>query len=97
MQDEEAGNPTRDQSNPHAQRIANVTQFLRAFRLERYVYVGLGVLAALMILGLAGVMLVKGSYNWGQVTTIFGSGGLFTYSSGRLLTVFDKAWNHVFD
>ena len=97
MPDQEPGNSTQVQLNPHAQKIANVSLFLKAFRFERYVYVGLGVIAALMILGLAGAMLIKGSYNWGQLTAIFGSGGLFTFSSGRLLTVFDKAWKHVFD
>ena len=97
MSNQLPNNPTASQPNPHAQRIANVRLFLTAFRFERYVYVGLGTLAALMILGLAGVMLVNDSSNWGQVTAILGSGGLFTFSSGRLLTVFHKAWEHVFD
>ena len=96
MPDHTSELPPERQPNPYADKIEAVRQLLKEFNFERYVYVILATVAVLMILAVAGVTLFNGSANWELAGVFFGSGGLFTFSSGRLLSVFNKAWDVVF-
>lgn len=79
-----------------AQQISAVREMLSLFRVERYTYLAVNVIALLMLFASAVVLLLKPAENgmtlYAVVTALFGSSGLITYSIGRLLHMWDQAF-----
>ena len=74
------------------ERLRYAKELLKAFRLERFTYVGIsvasfGILAAALIR-----MIFAGSPNYSAVLTAFGSSGAVAFTGGRVLAM----WNRVF-
>ena len=61
------------------------------FKLERLVHLAVTSLSLAMLLGSAGVLLYKGRAGPAELTGLFGSSGLITYSAGRLLFMWNQA------
>lgn len=61
------------------------------FRLERMVHLAVTSLSLLMLLLSAAVLISKGKAGPAELTGLFGSSGLMTYSTGRLLFMWNQA------
>jgi hypothetical protein len=74
-------------------RIDALKQLLELFRLERLVYICMTVAALMILLVCAAILLFKDIPNAAVVGTgLFGSSGLITFTTGRLL----RMWNQAF-
>jgi hypothetical protein len=74
-------------------RLEAVRQLLDLFRLERMVYLGTTLLALAILIVSAVILLVKDQLNSPLIATgLFGSSGLITFTTGRLL----RMWNQAF-
>lgn len=62
-------------------RLAAVERITRLFRLERVVYLGVTVLALAMLLLSAGMLVWKGTAGPAELSMLFGSSGMITYSA----------------
>jgi hypothetical protein len=67
-----------------------VRELLREFWLERYAFLGLSVLAGLVTVYAGFEALHDKSNLRNSLGLFFGSGGVTTFTVGRLLTFFDK-------
>lgn len=72
-------------------RMDAVERLTTLFRLERLVHLAVTSLALAMLLISAGVLLYKGKAGPAELTGLFGSSGLITYSAGRLLYMWNQA------
>ena len=72
-------------------RMDVVERLTNLFRLERMVHLGVTSLSLVMLLASAGVLLYKGKAGPAELTGLFGSSGLITYSAGRLLFMWNEA------
>ena len=80
--------------NDMQSRLDAVERLLKMFRVERLTYLGVNIVALVMLLGAACyLMLSKAGQDSLYVTlpVLFGSSGLITYSMGRLLTMWNQA------
>lgn len=68
-----------------------VERLTKLFRLERMVHLAVTGLSLLMLLTSAGVLLYEGKAGPAELTGLFGSSGLITYSAGRLLVMWNEA------
>jgi hypothetical protein len=73
------------------ERLAAVERLTQLFRLERMVHLGVTSIALIMLLASAGVLLYQGEAGATELTMLFGSSGLITYSAGRLLFMWNQA------
>jgi hypothetical protein len=74
-----------------AARVDAVERLTALFRMERLVHLGVTTISLLMLLTSAGVLLSKGKAGPAELTGLFGSSGLITYSAGRLLIMWNQA------
>lgn len=72
-------------------RMEAVERLTKLFRLERMVHLGVTSVSLAMLLVVAGVLLAKGEAGPAELTGLFGSSGLITYSAGRLLVMWNQA------
>jgi hypothetical protein len=72
-------------------RMAAVERLTALFRLERMVHLGITSVSLALLLVCAGVLLVRGQAGPAELTGLFGSSGLITYSAGRLLFMWNQA------
>lgn len=72
-------------------RIDAVERLTKLFRLERIVHLGVTCLSLLILLTSAGVLLYEGKAGPAELSGLFGSSGLITYSAGRLLVMWNQA------
>ena len=72
-------------------RMDAVERLTRLFRLERIVHLSVTSLSLALLLVSAGVLLYKGQAGPAELTGLFGSSGLITYSAGRLLFMWNQA------
>jgi tetratricopeptide (TPR) repeat protein len=72
-------------------RMDAVERLTKLFQLERMVHLGVTGLSLIMLLTSAGVLLYKGKAGPAELTGLFGSSGLITYSAGRLLFMWNEA------
>ena len=72
-------------------RLQAVERLTRLFRLERMVHLVVTGLALLMLLTSAGVLIYRQQAGPAELTMLFGSSGLITYSAGRLLHMWNQA------
>ncbi len=70
-------------------RMDAVERLTKLFKVERMVHLGVTTVSLAMLLVSAGVLLLKGQAGIAELTGLFGSAGLITYSAGRLLVM----WN----
>jgi hypothetical protein len=68
-----------------------VERLTRLFRLERLVHIGVTTISLIMLLTSAGVLMFLGTAGPAELTGLFGSSGLITYSAGRLLFMWTQA------
>jgi hypothetical protein len=72
-------------------RMDAVERLTALFRLERLVHLAVTTISLAMLLLSAGILLYKGQAGPGELTGLFGSAGLITYSAGRLLFMWNQA------
>ena len=68
-----------------------VERLTNLFRLERWVYMSVTALSLAMLLTSAAVLLAQRKAGPVELTGLFGSSGLITYSTGRLLFMWNQA------
>ena len=72
-------------------RMDTVERLTKLFRLERMVYLAITILSLIILLVSAGVLLMQKKAGPGELSGLFGSSGLITYSTGRLLFMWNQA------
>jgi hypothetical protein len=75
-----------------AARVDAVERLTKLFQLERLVHLGVTCISLLILLGCTGAMVVEKKAGVAELTGLFSSSGLITYSAGRLLVMWDKAF-----
>jgi hypothetical protein len=68
-----------------------VERLTQLFKLERLVHLGVSSISLLLLLASAGALLIRGTAGPAELTGLFGSSGLITYSAGRLLFMWNQA------
>jgi len=79
------------------EKLHAMNALLEAFRPERYLNLGLAFATALIILLVFSRNLFMGDLSWAEAAAIFGSSGLGTVSTGRILSMWNQAFKVVFD
>ena len=72
-------------------RMEVVKELTNLFRFERAVYLGVSIISLVMLIGSALSLLWKGQAGAAELMMLFGSSGLITYSTGRLLFMWNEA------
>jgi len=72
-------------------RMDAVERLTKLFKLERMVHLGVTSISLAVLLVSAGLLLVKGTAGPAELTGLFGSSGLISYSAGRLLVMWNQA------
>ena len=72
-------------------RLDAVERVTKLFKTERLVYLVMTTLSLAMLLLVAGRLIYKGEASAAELTALFGSSGLITYSTGRLLYMWTQA------
>ena len=72
-------------------RMDAVERLTKLFKAERIVYLGVTSISLLILLVSAGALLLKGQAGVAELTGLFGSSGLITYSTSRLLHMWNQA------
>lgn len=72
-------------------RMDAVERLTKLFRMERLVYLIITTMSLAMLLVSAGVLLEHKGAGTVELTGLFGSSGLITYSTGRLLAMWNQA------
>ena len=73
------------------QRMEVVKELTNLFKFERMVYLGVTILSLIMLIGSALSLMIKDQAGPAELTMLFGSSGLITYSAGRLLFMWNEA------
>jgi hypothetical protein len=74
-----------------ALRMNAVERLTQLFKLERLVHLVVTSISLLMLLTSAAVLMFRGTAGPAELTGLFGSSGLITYSAGRLLFMWTQA------
>ena len=72
-------------------RMDAVERLTKLFKAERMVYLGVTSISLIILLISAGALLLKGQAGVAELSGLFGSSGLITYSTGRLLLMWNQA------
>lgn len=72
-------------------RLQAVERLTSLFRFERFVYLGTTGVALLMLLASAGSLIYREHAGAAELTLLFGSSGLITFTAGRLLQMWNQA------
>ena len=72
-------------------RVRAIERLTKLFRLERIVHLSVTTFALVMLLANAGMLLVRREAGPAELTLLFGSSGLITYSANRLLFMWNQA------
>ena len=73
------------------QRMDAVERLTRLFRMERMVHLAVTTISLIMLLSSAAPLIIKGEAGTVELSLMFGSSGLITYSAGRLLAMWNQA------
>lgn len=73
------------------ERVKAVERLTLLFRAERLVYLAVTGLSLLLLLTAAGLMIRDRRAGGAELTLMFGSSGLITYTAGRLLSMWTQA------
>jgi hypothetical protein len=77
-------------------RMEIARDIVQLFNPERYTYMVLSAVAALIVIVECGIAIHSQSLMSTTGVTLFGSGGVVTFNLGRLLTMFNKVIEKVF-
>jgi len=72
-------------------RMDAVERLTKLFKMERMVYLAVTSLSLAMLLLSAGLLIARGKAGAAELTGLFGSSGLITYTTGRLLYMWNQA------
>ena len=72
-------------------RMDAVERLTKLFRMERVVYLVVTSISLAMLVLSASLLIVKGKAGPAELTGLFGSSGLITYTAGRLLYMWNQA------
>ena len=72
-------------------RLQAVERLTKLFRPERIVHLLVTALALVLLVGNAAVLIVRREAGPAELTLLFGSSGLITYSANRLLFMWNQA------
>jgi len=72
-------------------RVRAVERLTRLFRAERFVYLSVTFLSLALLLTAAALMIREKQAGSVELTLMFGSSGLVTYTAGRLLSMWNQA------
>jgi len=73
------------------QRLEAVERLTTLFRTERTVYLATTIISLLMLVGSAVSLMMRDKAGTPELTMLFGSSGLITYTAGRLLYMWNEA------
>jgi len=73
-----------------AERLEAVERLTRLFRAERMVHLGVTSISLILLLTSAAFLIARGGSSV-ELSLMFGSSGLITYSASRLLHMWDQA------
>lgn len=73
------------------QRMDAVERLTNLFRLERIVHLIVTTISLIMLFTSAARLILKGEAHTAELSLLFGSSGLITYSASRLLTMWNQA------
>lgn len=74
-----------------AARMEAVERLTNLFKMERYVHLAVTSLSLALLLLCTGILLYNGKAGIAELSGLFGSSGLITYSTGRLLFMWTQA------
>lgn len=72
-------------------RLEAVERLTKLFRMERMVYLVTTMISLLMLVGSAFSLMMRNQAGTAELTMLFGSSGLITYTAGRLLFMWNEA------
>jgi hypothetical protein len=72
-------------------RFILVVRLTRLFQPERIVHLSVTSISLIMLLASAGSLLIQGKAGSAELTGLFGSSGIITYTAGRLLAMWSQA------
>ena len=72
-------------------RMDAVERLTNLFKAERMAYLIMTGLSVLILLTSAGILLMQKTAGYGAITGLFGSSGIVTYTTGRLLFMWNQA------
>jgi len=72
-------------------RMKVVEKLTKLFKFERMVYLGVTVISLIMLLVSGVSLIVRGQAGKAELSLLFGSSGLITYTAGRLLFMWNEA------
>jgi len=73
------------------ERLNAVKSLTELFKIERMVYLGVTILSLVMLIGSALSLMLRGEAGSIELSMLFGSSGLITYTAGRLLHMWTLA------
>jgi len=73
------------------ERLEVVERLTQLFKFERMVYICVNLISLVMLFGSALSLMLKGKGEIAELSTLFGSSGMITYSTGRLLYMWNEA------
>jgi len=73
------------------ERYEIVEKLTALFKFERMIHLIVTTVSLIILLVTITILLIKGSADTAELTLMFGSSGLITYSAGRLLRMWDQA------
>ena len=73
------------------ERLEAVERLTKLFRTERMVYLITTLVSLLMLVGSALSLMLRNQAGAAELTMLFGSSGLITYTTGRLLFMWNEA------
>lgn len=68
-----------------------VERLTNLFKAERMAYLAMTGLSVAILITSAGVLIVRKGAGYGAITGLFGSSGMITYTTGRLLYMWNQA------
>lgn len=77
--------------SPERDRMDQIVRLTELFKVERAVHLIVTTLALMMLLASAAVLIYRDQAGITELTALFGSSGLITYSASRLLHMWDQA------
>jgi hypothetical protein len=72
-------------------RMDTVERLTQLFKTERMVYLVTTIIALIMLIGSALSLMLHDKAGTAELSTLFGSSGLITYTTGRLLFMWNEA------
>ena len=73
-------------------------QLLKAFRFERFIFLGIGVLGVVLLtIAVSKIILSDSGANIGTLVTVFGSGGLYGIAGAGTTYYYNKSYDAIYE